>query len=91
MMKYARYAVRVAGFATFLALMLFNINIMGPQGVQGTVSSGSTECIECDENTRWCVTYCYPDGSCTAEYDEEAPIVITPGSEESELDRTSSN
>lgn len=76
-MKYAKYAVRVVGIATFLALMVFNVDVVGPRGVQAVASSVEAECDMCDENTELCAIYRFPDGTVIQDYDETG-VVVTP-------------
>jgi hypothetical protein len=80
MMKYAKYAVRAVGIVTFLMLMVFNVDVVGSQGVQVVASSAEAECELCDENSVLCAVYEFPDGTVIQEYDETG-VVITPEEE----------
>jgi len=80
MMKCAKYAVRVVGIATFLALMVFNVDVVGPRGAQAVASSAEAECDLCDGNPVLCAIYVFPDGHTIQDYDETG-VVVTPGEE----------
>jgi len=81
MIEYARYAVRAVGITAFLALMVFNVDVMGPRGAQATASSGTAECDLCEGYQQQCAVYCFPGGDCEADFSNEDPIAITPGKE----------
>jgi len=76
-MTYATYTVRFLAIATFLALMAFNVDVVGSQGPELDVSSAEVRCEWCDENSVLCAHYVFPDGHTILEYDETG-FVVTP-------------
>jgi hypothetical protein len=76
-MRYATYTIRALAIATFLALMVFNVDVVGSQGPELAVSSTEVRCEWCDENSVLCARYVFPDGHTILEYDETG-VVVTP-------------
>ncbi len=80
MIEYARYVIWAFGIATFLALMVFNVDVVGPRGAQGAQAVASIAEAEwelCDENSVLCAVYKFPNGTIKKSYDETG-VVITP-------------
>lgn len=80
-MKHARNVIRIVGTAIFLALMFFNVDVMGPRGAQATATSSVVKCDLCQGNQQECAVYCFPDEDgdyedCHTENSNEDPIVI---------------
>lgn len=79
MTRYTSHVIRIVSLAAFLALVVFNVDVVGPEGLQATASSDTAECDLCLGNAEYCATYCFPDDDtiwdCYIE-NTDNPIVI---------------